>query len=297
MPLDTRMVGASTDAITHDVDARWIMAYAAGIGDGTARYLDTHAHTVVAHPVFPVCLEWPVILSSRRLPGYESVTSAESARGVHAAHDLHIYKPITAGMRLTTRATVIGLERIKPGAAQLSKLDTVDQSGALVCRTYQLGISRGVDVTGPPARGEATPPTPRFDKDAPLRGDALPVERISIPVPANAAHVYTECARIWNPIHTDRRVALAAGLPDIILHGTATLALAISRLLDTFVGGDPTRVRRLGGRFTAMVLMPSTLMLEVRGRADDTVFFDVRTDRGEAAFSGGFLQIAPDVSP
>ena len=27
--------------------------------------------------------------------------------------------------------------------------------------------------------------------------------------------MYTECARIWNPIHTDRAVALAAGLPDI----------------------------------------------------------------------------------
>jgi acyl dehydratase len=283
MPLDTAMVGASTDAITHDVDARWIMAYAAGIGDGNRRYLDTAAHAVVAHPVFPVCLEWPVILTSRRLPGYETVTAAESARGVHAAHDLHLYKPITAGMRLTTRATVIGLERIKPGAAQTTRLDTVDQTGALVCRTYQLGISRGVDVTGPPVRGEAPPATPRFD------AASSPLQRLPISVPANAAHVYTECARIWNPIHTDRKVALAAGLPDIILHGTATLALAVSRLVEHYVDGDPTRVRRLGGRFTAMVLMPSTLTLQILGRSTDAVFFEVRTQDGANAFSGGFL--------
>ena len=32
MPLDTAMVGASTAPITHAVDARWIMAYAAGLG-------------------------------------------------------------------------------------------------------------------------------------------------------------------------------------------------------------------------------------------------------------------------
>jgi acyl dehydratase len=283
MPLHTAMVGASTDAITHDVDARWIMAYAAGLGDGNARYLDTHAHPVVAHPVFPVCLEWPVILTSRRLPGYESVTAAEGARGVHAAHDLHLFKPITAGMRLTTRATVIGLERIKPGAATITRLDTLDDSGALVCRTFQLGISRGVDVVGAPARGEAPPETPRFD------ATAAPFERLTIPVPANAAHVYTECARIWNPIHTDRSIALAAGLPDIILHGTATLALAVTRLVDAHLGGDPTRVRRVGGRFTAMVLMPSTLTLEVLGRTNDALFFDVRTERGETAFSAGFL--------
>ena len=49
-----------------------------------------------------------------------------------------------------------------------------------------------------------------------------------IAVGATAAHVYTECARIWNPIHTDVAYARAAGLPDIILHGTATLALSVS---------------------------------------------------------------------
>ncbi len=42
MPLDTAMVGASTAPITHDVDARWIMAYAAGLRDTNPRYLDTH---------------------------------------------------------------------------------------------------------------------------------------------------------------------------------------------------------------------------------------------------------------
>ena len=49
-----------------------------------------------------------------------------------------------------------------------------------------------------------------------------------MPVSATAAHVYTEGARIWNPIHTDAAVAARAGLPGIILHGTATLALAVS---------------------------------------------------------------------
>jgi len=280
------MVGHSTDAITHDVDARWIMSYAAGIDDRNPRYLDTQANTVVAHPLFPVCLEWPVILSSRHLPGSETMTAAEGARGVHAAHDLHIYRPIRAGERLTTRATVIGLQRIKPGAAQTTRLDTVDEAGELVCRTYQLGISRNVDVTGAATFCESAPEVPRLEDSS---GD---VRRISIPVPATAAHVYTECARIWNPIHTDRRVALAAGLPDIILHGTATLALAVSRLVDGWLGGDPTRVVRLGGRFTAMVLMPSTLTLEVLGDENRTLFFQVLTQDREAAFSQGFLRYA-----
>jgi acyl dehydratase len=283
MPLDSAMVGASTDAVTHDVDARWLMAYAAGLGDLNPRYLDTQAHTVIAHPVFPVCLEWPVILASRALPGYERATRAESARGVHAAHDLHLLRPIRAGEHLTTRATVIGLERIGPGAAQTTRLDTVDESGALVCRTYQLGISRGVDVTGGPKVIEQPPEPPGW------QGDPMVGPRFALPIAAGAAHVYTECARIWNPIHSDRAFALAAGLPDIILHGTATMALAVTGLVNHYLDGDPRRVRRLGGRFTAMVFMPSTLTMEVHGEAPGQVFFTVSTADGHAAFSRGFL--------
>lgn len=283
MPLDTRMVGESTQAFSHDVDARWIMAYAAGLGDLNPCYMDTQSVNVRAHPVFPVCLEWPVIHSSRALPGYESATSEEGARGVHAAHDLHLYRPIQAGETLTTQATIISLKAIKPGAAQMTRLDTTDAKGELVCRTYQLGISRGVAVTGEPAEVEAAPALPVRS------GSSGQAASHAIEIPAGAAHVYTECARIWNPIHTDRAVALAAGLPDIILHGTATMALAISRLVDEYLDGRPERVKRLGGRFAAMVLMPSTLSLEVAAMTEGVIHYDVRTADGQAAFQNAYL--------
>lgn len=282
MPLDTRMVGESTRTFSHDVDARWLMAYAAGLGDFNPTYMDTEAHTVSAHPVFPVCLEWPVILSSRELPGYESTTPEEGARGVHAAHDLHLYRPIRAGETLTTTATIISLKAIRPGAAQMTRLDTTDANGDLVCRTYQLGISRGVAVTGAATEVEAPP-------ELPVRPSGERLASLPIEVGAGAAHVYTECARIFNPIHTDRAVALGAGLPDIILHGTATMALAVSRLVDEYLNGQPERVRRLGGRFAAMVLMPSTLSLEVVALEEGLIHFDVQTEDGQTAFQNAFL--------
>lgn len=283
MPLDTRMVGESTRAFSHDVDARWIMAYGAGLADLNPAYMDTEAGIVAAHPAFPVCLEWPVILSSRELPGYESVTPEEAARGVHAAHDLHIFRPIQAGERLTTQATVIGLQSIKPGAAQLTRLDTTDAAGELVCRTYQLGISRGVAVTGEPRQTEQAPDLPKAQG---TKGESSCFDLV---VPAGAAHTYTECARIWNPIHTDRAVALAAGLPDIILHGTATMAMAVTRLVDEYLQGDAARVKRLGGRFAAMVLMPSVLSLEVTAVEEGVLFFDVRTADNQIAFQNAYL--------
>ena len=285
MPLNPATVGQSTQPLTHTVDARWIMAYAAGLGDNNPRYLDTAAEApVVAHPVFPVCLEWPVILDCRHLPGSESVTPEESTRGVHASHDLHLHRPIRAGEALTTTATSIGLQAKKPGACQTIRLDTRDASGALVCQTYQLSISRGVGVLGE-ACAEEPPPLPDVTGLAPCD------LRVEIPVAAEAAHVYTECARIWNPIHTDRAVALAAGLPDIILHGTATLALAISTLVDQCFGADPLKVRRLGCRFSAMVLMPSTISVVVTGQGEDRLAFEVLTEDGRPAISHGFVVV------
>ncbi len=111
-----------------------------------------------------------------------------------------------------------------------------------------------------------------------------------------AAHVYTECARIFNPIHTDVAVALAAGLPGPILHGTATLAIAVSTVVARAVGGDPTAVRRLGCRFGAMVPMPDRIGVRV-GEATDAdhgsvVAFEVRNGTGELAVSDGWVSLA-----
>ena len=192
-------------------------------------------------------------------------------------------RPIAEGETLTTQATVTGMQAIKPGAALTTRLDTRNADGELVARTWQLGIARGVAINGAGRASEAPPPRPS------LPSPWGQPQRFSIPIAANAAHVYTECARIWNPIHTDRRVALAAGLPDIILHGTATLALAVSKLVDEFLGGEPGRVRRIGGHFRAMVLMPSNIVLEVLGQSADTLFFQVLTANAEPAVSQGFL--------
>ena len=283
MPLHTSIVGESISPQTQSVDARWLMAYAASLNDYNPRYLDTQTSSVIAHPVFPVCLEWPVILDMRSISGSQHLSAEEAARGVHAAHDLHIYKPITQDQTYTTDATMLSAEEKNPGAVYVMRLDTRDEHGDLVAQTYQTGIYRGVAVQGDPAPAANAPALPKLSA-------LTNPEIIDIPVAAGLAHTYTECAKIWNPIHTDRAVALAAGLPDIILHGTATLALAVSHIVDRFAEGDPTQVTRLGGRFAAMVLMPSTIRLEAE-RQDDTIHYQVLNEEGATAISAGFVTL------
>ena len=67
MPYDPRIVGQQTTPVEHEVDARWLMAYAAGIGDCSPSYMDTASGTVIGHPLFPVCLEWPVKIANSTL--------------------------------------------------------------------------------------------------------------------------------------------------------------------------------------------------------------------------------------
>ena len=261
------------------------MAYAAALGDTQACYFDT-TKTIVAHPLFLVCPEWPVVLDGRNIEGSSSLTRGEAARGVHATHDVTIHRPIEAGMELFTVGTVVAVEARKPGAFQLTKLETTLGDGSSIATTWQGSLLRGVGVIGGDRSRESPPALPAPAAAGQGRRD------VRLSIAAGAAHVYTECARIWNPIHTDRAVALAAGLPNIILHGTATLALAVSALVRDALGGEPMRVRRIAARFGAMVEMPSELALRIEAVADGTIGFSVRTAGDAAAIREGVIAFA-----
>lgn len=283
MPVPVDAVGAQTPPITHDVDNRWVMAYAASLGDFLPCYLDTTRDGgVVSHPLFPVCVEWPTMLAMRDLPVLTAAMEDDEARrGVHATHDLVIERLIVPGDRLTTSAVVTGVEQRRPGAYLTCEMTTVDASGAVVCRTTQGSLYLGVAT-----QGEDRPPPPAEAVPAWDETTAPAVEQ-AVAIGAGDAHTYTECARIWNPIHTDVAVARRATLGDIILHGTATLAHAVSVGVRAFANGDPSRVRRIRGRFAAMVAMPSTIT--VAAHADGR--FQVSTSDGRPAISHGHITL------
>lgn len=271
-------------AFEHDVDARWVMAYAAALGETAPHYFDTEAgRPLLAHPIFPVCLEWPAVLDVGRRSA-ETLANPTGGASVHATHDVHLHRPIAAGERLTTRARNIGIEQRKPGVYTTTVLETIDSTRNPVVTTYQGGLALGAELEGDAVPCEV-PPWPQRPKPAEPRAE------IPINVAAGTAHVYTECARIWNPIHTDIAVAHRAGLPDIILHGTANLALAVSAVLRHEADNDPAAAARVCGRFGAMVLMPSelTVRIEARERQDgrEVVFFELLNPDGRAAVRDG----------
>ncbi|HZP45541.1 MAG TPA: MaoC/PaaZ C-terminal domain-containing protein [Candidatus Binataceae bacterium] len=287
MPLDSSLVGTKVGPIEAEVDARWTMAYAAGLEDMAPCYLDTRrGEGIVAHPMFPVCFEWPAAGAIRaRLRA--SMAPGEPARGVHATHHTILHRAIRPPLRVQTTAEVIGVERRSAGAYETVRFETLDERRVPIATTYYGSLYRQVDIAGP--ERPATVATPGLKAEPP----ANPLREQALRVAAGAAHIYTECARIWNPIHTDTAVAAAAGLPGLILHGTATLALAVSAIVHHEAAGDPTRVREIYARFAAMVLMPSEIRLRImrqeRGDGDEKIHFEVLSAEGGRAIRDGLV--------
>jgi acyl dehydratase len=271
--IDAGIVGLQIGPVASTIDARWLMAYAAALGETDARYYDTAAPGgPLAHPLFPVCYEWPVAVALRD----KAIDAALAPLGVHATHRLVVHRLPRAGDSLRTSARVTSVQRRRSGTLVIVRYTTTDSTGVPVSTTDYGSLYRGVglqgDEAGPPANAAVV-------DDDPVRWED------PVAVATQAAHVYTEGARIWNPIHTDIAVARAAGLPDPILHGTATLALAVSRVVARDLQGDPTRVRGVAARFTGMVTMPSTFTVRGRGRAADRVRFDAVAPGGAPVLS------------
>jgi acyl dehydratase len=290
MPIPASLVGSMLGPRSIALTPRFIMAFAAATGDFNTCYFDDTRDAVVAPPLLAVSLEWPLVLGLRA--SIPEATEAELRRGVHATHDLTVHRLPRAGETLFTSGTVVSLARQPAGTRLVTRLDTVDGEGNAVFTSYNGGVYRGVALTGDERSIDEPQPLPQ----PPAEGGWT----VQLEVPVGAAHVYSECADIWNPIHTERSVARAAGLPDIILHGTATLGYAAQEIVNRACEGNPHRLRRLAGRFGAMVFMGQPLTISagvpVPAAGGLASGYAVTTADGGPAIRDG-VAIVSDVGP
>ena len=295
MAIPASAAGRAAGEATSDTTARRLMAYAAGIGAVDECYFDDlRAGGIVGHPAFCVSLEWPVVSGAAYLAAIGR--AADVPRGaIHVLQDSRFHRAIRAGESLRTSARIAQVRQTGAGVLVTSRVETREASGGEPVVTTWTGAMflrdtlEGTTVEGTPAAGEDPPP---------LRNDAevivtAPV-RVAIETSRGLAHRYSECASIWNPIHTERAAARAIGLPDIILHGTCTWALAGEALIHAVGGGNPRRLRRLAGRFKGMVFPGDRLELDyVRASAAPVWQFAVRTPRGDLAITHGVAEFDP----
>jgi acyl dehydratase len=288
MPFSANEVGRAFGAVETMVDTRRILAFAAAIGEtDSVVFDDARPEGIVAPASFCVVPEWPVLRAAREA-GLGRLTPKEMRRVVHAGQDTVFQHPIRPGDRLRCEAVLAEARAIPAGTLAALRLVTTEAaSGDPVAVSRATFVYRGVALKGEERRMEHTP-APPAESRAPLPDDATTVD---IVIPRTLPHLYTEATDIWNPIHTERRAALAAGLPDIILHGTTGWALA-AREIRRAHGFGPAAIRRLSGRFAAMVVPGTSVRLRHAETAPGVLRFELLNEAGEAAIDQGYLAIS-----
>jgi acyl dehydratase len=282
--LDINDVGGYTIAKSYTLDARRIMAYAASINDTNEAYFDdTRNGGLSVHPAICFSLQW----NTRFRPDLKPNLRA-APFGVHAETDLRIHKPFKQNEIVTVQGQLISRKKIAPGVFSVDRFRMTNSQGELLAELDYNGITRGATLNGADQEIEPSPQAPTNDA---ITGTPDWVENIYIP--RHAGQQYTECANIYNPIHTERSVALAAGLPDIILHGSATKAHALTTIINRCFDGDPGRITRLYGQLRAMVLMDTTITVQCLGcitvNEELQVFYRVLNEDGAPAIANGVI--------
>ncbi|MEM7018755.1 MAG: MaoC/PaaZ C-terminal domain-containing protein [Pseudomonadota bacterium] len=282
--ISTSDVGTYTIAKTTVLSSRYTMAYASSINDTNPAYFDDlRSGGLNVHPCVVFSLQW----ASRFRPD-QPVNLRAAPYGVHASTDLRIYRPFKPGEAITTQGQMVQKRQVRPGVYNVERYRMTASNGELVAELDYNGITRGGTLDGPDVIVEEEPAWPAFTQPA-----TEPLWRADIPIGLHAGQQYTECAQIYNPIHTEPSVAKAAGLPDIILHGSATKAMALTAVVNQCFDGDITRITRLCGQLRGMVLMNT--MITVEGLAEEIVdgekriLFRVLNAQGQPAISNGIV--------
>jgi acyl dehydratase len=285
MRISSARVGEKLGTIESELTPRRLLAYSAGLELGDDCYLDdARPGGAEMMPAMCAAIEWP-LADGVRISELIGVTLAQYRKvGVHAEQDSRYHRPPRMGETLTTTGWLEVLRQTRAGVLMTCRYDTVDGEGAPVFTSYNSGMLRGWELdcsrAGDSAAGALQP--------AAL--DEGQVAKTDVPVARHLPHIYSEGGPIWNPIHTERLVALAADLPDIILHGSATWALAMDRVIRAHAGGDPRRLKRFACRFTGMVIPGETITVRHRAAGDGIEFDTVNAD-GRPVLSCGVAEL------
>lgn len=214
MTIPAAAQGAEFEPRDVTVTPRMALAFAAAIGCTQEQYFDdARPEGLLVPPPFCVALEW-MLSGDRNALAKLGISASDQLRAVHTGQDTQFRRPIIAGETVSVSGSINAIRSTRAGALVSSQLVVCGRDREdLITTSLCDAIYRGVKTDAGPVE---------IDSNASGRCDlSKDVKSIQIPISRSFAHVYTECASIYNPIHTERRVALAAGLPDIIVHGTA----------------------------------------------------------------------------
>jgi acyl dehydratase len=295
MELSSHFVGLRSKPYAVEVSARRAMAYAAGIGDTNPRYLDdTRPGGPIAPPMLAIALTWPLASQFSEFWDVGDFPLEVLAQQVHYSESLVWERPLRHDETLKITGEIVAIMPHRAGTHLVIRFEATGKDGGLVFTEHIGGMLRGVVCAGAGCGGDNVPKPHR-----PPRVEE-PQWTKTLQVSAADPWVYDACADVHFPIHTSAAFAHLVGLPGPIYQGTATLARAVSTIIDAEAGGEAERLLEVSGLFTGMVLPDTNLAVEVmaikESTKERTLFFRVLNQEGRRAIRDGCVRLAPAVT-
>ena len=288
MKISSQFINTPLKEYKVQVDWRSIMNYAAAINDDNPKYFNDESEDgIVAHPMFPVAVTWPIMENLSEYINSENFPLRVFATIVHYYEHLKIYRLIRPNDELKIHGTIIAILPHRAGTHVTLRLDALDKNNDLVFTEYIGGMLRGVKCVGDSKGEESLPIRPI------LKNYDEPVWKKNVYIDRLRSFVYDGCTDIIFPIHTSKKFAHFVGLPDIILQGTATLAFAVKEIINIESERDPNKVQEIACNFSGMVYPDSNISIQMKKKKETgnskEIFFEVFNQENRKAIRNGYI--------
>jgi acyl dehydratase len=263
---DLAAIGRPGDEHPFEVTADALRAYADATDDA------------VGGPVFALLPVWEAARQVSRAVASDDVRP----HVVHYEQDLVLHRPLTASMRVRSRATPIALLGRPNGTSLVTRTETRTETGELVNEQYVTEFFRGVEA--PESVGERAP-------DHRLEAEGAPFAEISYPVADDQTVRYAAASGDHFAIHLDDEFARSVGLPGRIVHGLCTMAFTGRAVLEAAGVEDPARIGRLAVRFSAPLFPGDTLTTRIWDLGGGAYGFEAVSGLGATVVKDGLAEL------
>lgn len=277
MPIDPdAAIGADLGSRTFSWTESDVLLYHLGVG-AAGRDGDFLSPTALAYaydgPALQVLPSFGVVAPSFHdtdppsvdLPGCD----IDLAQVVHGSQSVAVHAPIPTSGTATVTTTLTDVWDKGKAAVIWQEATARSEAGDDLWTTTSSIFVRGEGGFGGHRGASSAVDVPDREPDADLTYRVTP----------HQALLYRLCGD-RNPLHADPEFAKRAGFPAPILHGLCTYGIVLRELTDALLGGDATRVRSYGARFSGVVFPGETI--RARGWVDgDHVVASATIDGGD----------------
>lgn len=287
LELSSELVGKKWGKLEETVSFRDTTNFAAAFSDMNLCYFaDDKAGGVQVPPLFIVTKTIPFLHSI-----YEELPREIFDTRVHYTEQVEFYKAILPGQKIFLQAQLAAVTPGRAGAQAIFKFEITDEEGEILLTEYHGVVLRGVQCTD---NGKTIEGLPGLFKQE--REEIQPLWEKTVRVERSFPYIYDACTRISFGIHTSPKFARAAGLPDILVPGLASIVFALTEIVNREADNEPAAVKKVSGRFTGMVFPEDELIIQLMHKETEgkhtQLFFKVAKKQGQVILKDGYVELS-----